>query len=89
MLILIYILYLFQGSLLKIHYTWKGTNKPVGTLFVGTSPEFELALYSVCYLARPNNKCDFTLNNQPVFIQTYTFIGPNKQKLIGSAYPGL
>ncbi|XP_075222607.1 endoribonuclease Arlr-like isoform X2 [Lycorma delicatula] len=78
-----------KGKILKVHYTWKGTNKPVGTLFVGTSPELELALYTVCFLAYPNNKCEFTLNNKPVFIQTYTFTGPKHQKLIGSAFPGI
>lgn len=88
-LLLFYYFFLFQGKLLRIHYTWKDTNKPVGTLFVGTSPELELALYSTCYLGCPNQKCEFTLNNKPIYIQTYTFVGPNKKKLIGSAFPGV
>ncbi|XP_075222608.1 endoribonuclease Arlr-like isoform X3 [Lycorma delicatula] len=77
-----------KGKLLRIHFTWNGITKPVGTLFVGTTPELELALYSVCYLAYPNERCDFTLDNKMIFIQTYTFTGPKRQKLIGSAFPG-
>ncbi|XP_022204352.1 poly(U)-specific endoribonuclease homolog [Nilaparvata lugens] len=78
-----------KGSLLKLHYTWKNVDKPVGTLFVGTSPELELSLYSICYLARAGEKCNFKLNGKPLFIQSYTFTGPKSQKLIGSIYPGV
>jgi poly(U)-specific endoribonuclease len=30
---------------------WKGFLKPVSTSFIGVSPEFELALYTLCFLA--------------------------------------
>lgn len=77
-----------KGGILKVHYTWKGKNKPVGTLFVGTSPEFELSLYTVCFLIRPNDKCYLRVGGKDIFIQTYTFTARN-QKLIGSAFPGI
>lgn len=57
-------------------------------MFVGTSPELELALYTVCYYARPNDKCFLKLNGENMYIQTYTFNSRN-QKLIGSAFPSM
>jgi len=75
-----------KGGVIKLHYKWLDKTKPVGTLFVGTSPELELALYTVCFFARPNEKCFLRLNGKNIYIQTYTFTA-NKQKLIGSAFP--
>uniref|UniRef100_A0A1B6CSC7 EndoU domain-containing protein n=1 Tax=Clastoptera arizonana TaxID=38151 RepID=A0A1B6CSC7_9HEMI len=77
-----------NGGIMKIHYTWNGKSKPVGTLFVGTSPELELSLYTVCFLIRPNDKCYLRLGGKDIFIQTYTFT-LHKEKLIGSAFPGI
>jgi hypothetical protein len=36
---------------LSVQFDWKGQRKPVTTLLVGTSPEFELALYTLCFVA--------------------------------------
>ena len=34
-----------------MQFTWKGQAKPVTTLMIGTSPVFELALYTLCFAA--------------------------------------
>jgi hypothetical protein len=36
---------------LSVQFDWKGQRKPVTTLLIGTSPEFELALYTLCFVA--------------------------------------
>jgi poly(U)-specific endoribonuclease len=36
--------------LLTFQFAWKGVEKFVGTSFVGVSPEFEMALYTICFL---------------------------------------
>jgi len=43
--------------MLSVQFVWKGHLKPVGTSFIGPSPEFELALYTLCFLfgERENN----------------------------------
>jgi poly(U)-specific endoribonuclease len=36
--------------LLTLQFAWKGVEKFVGTSFIGVSPEFEMALYTMCFL---------------------------------------
>lgn len=71
---------------MKLKYSWGSSLKHAGSLFIGTSPEFEMALYTVCFLTRPNDKCHLTIDGKTFFIQTYAFAYEGKS-LIGSAYP--
>ena len=40
-----------NDHLLTLQFNWAGVEKFAGTFFVGVSPEFELALYTLCFLA--------------------------------------
>eukprot|EP00850_Spirogloea_muscicola_P021750 SM000260S09946 [mRNA] locus=s260:94241:96342:- [translate_table: standard] len=40
-----------QSQLLTIQFAWLGTMKDVSSTLVGVSPEFELALYTLCFAA--------------------------------------
>jgi poly(U)-specific endoribonuclease len=40
-----------QDWLLVIQFIWQGELKKITSLTIGTSPEFELALYTLCFLA--------------------------------------
>ncbi|XP_020804960.1 poly(U)-specific endoribonuclease homolog [Drosophila serrata] len=75
-----------KGKILKIRFSHQGLNKPVNTLFVGTSPELELALYTVCFQLRPDRTCPVSLGNSKFGIITYSWRYRGKN-LIGSAYP--
>ncbi|XP_037933502.1 poly(U)-specific endoribonuclease homolog [Teleopsis dalmanni] len=75
-----------KGKVLKVRFTHNGLNKPVNTLFVGTSPELELALYTVCFQLRPDRTCPVSLGNSKFGIVTYSWRYRGKS-LIGSAYP--
>ena len=44
-------------------------------MLVGISPELEMALYTLCHKARPNNYCWVTLADKPFLIQTVTHKG--------------
>ena len=39
-----------DDHILTLQFAWNGVEKAVGTSFMGSSPEFEMALYTTCYL---------------------------------------
>ncbi|XP_018580927.1 uridylate-specific endoribonuclease A [Scleropages formosus] len=77
-------------DILGMQFNWDGYFKQVGSAFVGSSPEFDFALYSLCYITRPGKRCRLSLGGKALSIQTYTWdnssYGDGK-KFIGSAYP--
>ncbi|XP_032830908.1 poly(U)-specific endoribonuclease-A-like [Petromyzon marinus] len=40
-----------DDHLLTLQFSWKAAVKPAGSSFIGCSPEFELATYTLCFLA--------------------------------------
>ncbi|CAG8681935.1 1163_t:CDS:2 [Funneliformis caledonium] len=76
------------AHIIPIRFTFKGALKPFSTSFIGTSPEFELAMYTMLfYLGRQDTKArldDINLN-----IKIYPFFEKDGDgtKLIGSAFP--
>ncbi|XP_044579546.1 poly(U)-specific endoribonuclease homolog isoform X2 [Cotesia glomerata] len=77
-----------KGAILKIHAKFNDIDKPVTTMFVGTSPELEMALYTVCFLTRPDSSCPVSLGGSKFNIVTHKFRYRGND-LIGSAYPAL
>lgn len=39
-----------NDHIITLQFTWNGVEKSVGTNFIGVSPEFEMALYTMCFL---------------------------------------
>ncbi|NXH16350.1 ENDUA protein, partial [Bucco capensis] len=39
-----------DDQVLSIQFSWKGSVKPIGSTFIGVSPEFEFALYTIIFL---------------------------------------
>ncbi|XP_011562209.3 endoribonuclease CG2145 [Plutella xylostella] len=68
-----------KGLILKQHSVLSETkDAPEITMFVGTSPELETALYTLCYLARPDQLCKLRAPNNVAFsIQTKTIRADN------------
>lgn len=75
-----------KASIVKIRTKYNGYDKPVTTLFVGTSPELEMALYTVCFYARPDGNCPVSLGGTRFNIVTYKFKYRGND-LVGTAYP--
>ncbi|XP_066285035.1 uncharacterized protein [Branchiostoma lanceolatum] len=69
--------------ILTTDFNWKGVYQTrYSSFFVGTSPEFELALYTVCFLAGDRAETQVVLGGQKVTIATDELEG-----YIRSCYP--
>ncbi|XP_078544728.1 uridylate-specific endoribonuclease-like isoform X3 [Lissotriton helveticus] len=71
-------------------FEWEGFIKEVGSSFIGSSPEFDFAMYSLCFIARPGRSCKVSLGGHPLSIQTYTWTKSSYgdgRNYIATAYP--
>lgn len=78
--------HLQKGQIAKVRFSLNGLGKPSNSLFIGTSPELELALYTVCFSVRADQACRMSYGGKDFNIVTYSFKYRGKN-LIGSAYP--
>jgi len=83
-----------KGAVVKSVFSWDhdsdgdGLVKPVSSIFLGLSPELEMALYTLCALLKPNDTCKLKLADKTVDVMTHVF-KINGKKYLGSAYPDL
>lgn len=76
-----------DDHVLTLQFHWNGVEKLVGSSFVGTSPEFEMAMYTTCFLlGEESNEISLDTGTGDVFdlnIRCYTHDGDK----IGTAFP--
>ncbi|CAJ1969494.1 unnamed protein product [Cylindrotheca closterium] len=75
-----------NDHILTLQFSWHGVEKAVGTSFIGVSPEFEMALYSMCFLLGEEDNQVFLNTGTDEFelnIKCYTYNGDK----IGTAFP--
>lgn len=53
-----------EPRLYGVHFEWDGAEKPVSSTLVGSSPEYDMAIFTLCHLARPDSQCKVTLLNE-------------------------
>ncbi|KAL3499804.1 hypothetical protein ACH5RR_038897 [Cinchona calisaya] len=70
-----------ETQLLTIQFEWNGVLKSVSSTLVGVSPEFEMALYTLCFFVGGEEN-QVELGPYPVNVKCYRF--GNK---LGSAFP--
>lgn len=75
-----------NAAIIKLRATLNDVVRPVTTIFVGTSPELEMALYTVCFFVRPNGACPVSVGGTPFTIYTskISYFG---KEIMFSAYP--
>eukprot|EP01035_Chromulina_nebulosa_P016830 gene16830-22314_t len=84
--------YSFPNSseqLLTIQFDWNGARKNVSTSLIGTSPEFEIALYTLCFYCGSTENL-VQLGPYKSNITTYTWPPnpyPNQQIYLGTSFP--
>ncbi len=77
-----------QPGVINTRMIWRGKPKKQVTFFVGTSPEFDISIYTLCLLARTNKECNVEINQYKVPIKTFDVDHvPGLQ--IGSAFPSM
>ncbi|CAP24636.2 Protein CBG03808 [Caenorhabditis briggsae] len=70
-----------------LKFTWDGLLKRVGSILIGTTPEYDMALYTMCFLSRRGREtCDVELDGCPLQITSFEIMQQNKV-YIGSIYP--
>ncbi|XP_031621481.1 poly(U)-specific endoribonuclease homolog [Contarinia nasturtii] len=74
-----------KAQIIKYRMSYKNESKPVSTMFIGTLPELEMALYTVCHEAK-KIRCEISLGGKKIVIRVYPFFYRGK-RLIGSAFP--
>ncbi|KAF7386527.1 hypothetical protein HZH68_013659 [Vespula germanica] len=74
-----------KAALAKLHFNYKERYK-ASTMFVGTLPELDVAIYTLCFYARPNAKCRVSFAGHKFNVQTYTWQRDN-QNFVGAAFP--
>ena len=75
--------YNVEPSRMKLQIFWGRYKKLVTSLFLGTSPEFDMALYTLCFLVNPGKSCSCRINGEDIPVTTHGYYGG---KFVGSAY---
>ncbi|XP_043276345.1 poly(U)-specific endoribonuclease homolog isoform X2 [Venturia canescens] len=74
------------GAIVKMRLSLNDIVQPVTTIFVGTSPELEMALYTLCFFTRPNNPCPVTVGGTE-FVIIANRVNYFGKDILVSAYP--
>ncbi|CAI4225990.1 unnamed protein product [Auanema sp. JU1783] len=70
-----------------VKFQWQSELKRSGSFLIGTSPEFDMALYTMCFLTRRGRStCDVEVDGCPLSITSYDLTQNNKV-FIGSIFP--
>jgi len=75
-----------NDHILSLQFSWKGVEKFVGTSFVGVSPEFEMAVYTLCFLVGEENNYLTLDTGDDVFELNIKCFSMARGK-IGTAFP--
>ena len=70
--------------LIAMQFDWRGTkSKPMCSCFIGSSPEFEIAAYTICLLLDRDGRTDCKIGEYEVELTVHSF---GRQRKLGSAY---
>ena len=75
-----------KGTGLAFTFKWGQEQKPYASMMIGTSPEFELSLYTTCLLVRGDKDCRISLGGKQVEVTVHVFKRPRGVRYIASAF---
>ncbi|XP_042191617.1 poly(U)-specific endoribonuclease-C [Callorhinchus milii] len=75
-----------DDHVLNLQFSWKHMVKPIGSSFIGVSPEFEFALYTICFLLSQDK-----VSRELVLVDEYhlQIVVYRHGRYIGTSYPVL
>ncbi|KAJ3596750.1 hypothetical protein NHX12_003153 [Muraenolepis orangiensis] len=75
-----------DDHVLNLQFSWHGLVKPVGSAFVGASPEFEMALFTVVFLMNTDRSSTVLVNIDQCQMELVVI---RHGRSLGTAYPRL
>ncbi|AWP08645.1 putative poly(U)-specific endoribonuclease-C-like isoform 4 [Scophthalmus maximus] len=75
-----------DDHVLNLQFSWHGLVKPVGSAFIGTSPEFEMALFTVVFLMNTERSTTVLVNIDQCQMELVVI---RHGRSLGTAYPKL
>lgn len=75
-----------DDHVLSLQFSWHGLLKPVGSTFIGASPEFEMALYTVIFLINTQRHTSVVVNIDQCQLE---LVVVRQGRSLGTAYPKL
>ncbi|KAK5928219.1 hypothetical protein CgunFtcFv8_013297 [Champsocephalus gunnari] len=75
-----------DDHVLNLQFSWHGLVKPVGSAFIGTSPEFEMALFTIVFLMNTERSTTVLVNVDQCQMELVVI---RHGRSLGTAYPKL
>lgn len=75
-----------NDHVLNVQFSWNGLVKPVGSTFVGVSPEFEVALFTIVFLKSTERVTHTVVNVDKYQLEVVVY---RHGRSIGTSYPKL
>ena len=75
-----------QGGLINLTFALDGKTKKTSSMFIGLTPELEIALYTLAVIYKPNDIFKINLGGQEILIKTHVKLDGMK-KYFQAAYP--
>ncbi|XP_047239231.1 uridylate-specific endoribonuclease C [Girardinichthys multiradiatus] len=75
-----------DDHVLNLQFSWHGVVKPVGSAFIGTSPEFEMAVFTIVFLMNTERSTTVLVNIDQCQMELVVI---RQGRCLGTAYPKL
>ncbi|KAM3609422.1 uncharacterized protein V6R79_014623 [Siganus canaliculatus] len=75
-----------DDHVLNLQFSWHGLVKPVGSAFIGTSPEFEMAVFTILFLMNTERSTKVVVNIDQCQMELVVI---RQGRSLGTAYPKL
>ncbi|XP_061587014.1 uridylate-specific endoribonuclease C-like [Cololabis saira] len=75
-----------DDHVLNLQFSWKGLVKPIGGSFIGVSPEFEVALFTIIFLMSNEKKTSVVVKVDEYMLELVVY---RYGRSIGTSYPKL